>query len=73
MERYLARRFRDTALAGRVRAKTGSLNATSALSGTMIARSGQTLYFAAFANDVPQDAGGSQAIDAALLLIAAAN
>lgn len=69
----LARRFRATALAGRVRAKTGSLNATSALSGTMIARSGQILYFAAFANDVPQDAGASRAIDDALLLIAGAN
>jgi D-alanyl-D-alanine carboxypeptidase/D-alanyl-D-alanine-endopeptidase (penicillin-binding protein 4) len=69
----LERRFRGTPLEGKVRAKTGSLNATNALSGTMTARSGRTLYFAAFANDVPQDAGASPAIDAALVLIAEAN
>ena len=69
----LARRFRGTSLAGRVRAKTGSLNATNALSGTMIARSGRTLFFSAFANDVPQDASASPAIDAALVMIADAN
>ena len=69
----LARRFRGTSLAGRVRAKTGSLNATTALSGTMIARSGRTLFFSAFANDVPGDAGASRAIDDALVLIAQAN
>ena len=39
----LARRFRGTALEARLFAKTGTLNATTALSGYMIARSGRTL------------------------------
>ena len=41
----LARRFRGTPLEGRLFAKTGTLNATNALSGYMIARSGRTLIF----------------------------
>jgi D-alanyl-D-alanine carboxypeptidase/D-alanyl-D-alanine-endopeptidase (penicillin-binding protein 4) len=69
----LARRFRDTPLQGRVFAKTGGLNATTALSGYMIAKSGRTLAFSAFANDIPEGAAASPAIDAALLLIAAEN
>lgn len=69
----LARRFRGTPLEGRVFAKTGSLNATNALSGYMTARSGRTLTFSFYANDVPGDAGATQAMDAALALIAEAN
>ncbi len=69
----LAKRFRGTPLAGRVFAKTGTLNATNALSGTMIAGSGRILFFSAFANDVPEDAGATKAIDAALVMIAEAN
>ena len=41
----LARRFRGTPLESRLFAKTGTLNATNALSGYMIARSGRTLIF----------------------------
>jgi D-alanyl-D-alanine carboxypeptidase/D-alanyl-D-alanine-endopeptidase (penicillin-binding protein 4) len=69
----LARRFRGTALEGRLFAKTGSLNATSALSGYMIARSGRTLIFSIYANDVPDGASAVPAMDAALLLIAEQN
>lgn len=71
----LARRFRGTALESRLFAKTGSLNATAALSGYMIARSGRTLHFSAYANDTPDGAGdrATAAIDAALLLIAERN
>jgi D-alanyl-D-alanine carboxypeptidase/D-alanyl-D-alanine-endopeptidase (penicillin-binding protein 4) len=69
----LASRFRGTALEKRVFAKTGTLNATSTLSGYMVAKSGQILTFAAFANDIPDGAGASDAIDAALELIAAEN
>lgn len=69
----LSRRFVGTPLAGRVFAKTGTLNATNALSGTMIARSGRRLFFSAFANDVPEDVAATRAIDAALVLIAEAN
>lgn len=69
----LSKRFRGTSLRGRIFAKTGTLNATNALSGTMIAGSGQTLFFSAFANDVPEDVAATKAIDAALVMIAAAN
>ena len=67
----LRRRFSGTPLAGHLRAKTGTLNAATALSGFLTARSGRTLTFAGFANDMPQDAPATAAIDAALLLIAA--
>jgi len=69
----LARRFRGTAIEGKVFAKTGSLNATNALSGYLVARSGRTLTFSAFANDVPEDVAATRAIDAALELIADEN
>jgi serine-type D-Ala-D-Ala carboxypeptidase/endopeptidase (penicillin-binding protein 4) len=69
----LARRFRGTALEGRVFAKTGTLNASNAISGYMTARSGRTLLFSAFANDVPEGARASEAMDAALVMIAEAN
>jgi len=41
----LERRFRDADLAARVRAKTGFINGTSALSGLIDARDGRTLAF----------------------------
>ncbi|MGQ0560080.1 MAG: D-alanyl-D-alanine carboxypeptidase/D-alanyl-D-alanine endopeptidase [Sphingosinicella sp.] len=69
----LASRFRGTALEGRLFAKTGTLNASHALSGYLVARSGRTLIFSAFANDVPEGAGATAALDAALLLIAGRN
>lgn len=69
----LARRFKGTALEGKVFAKTGSLNATSALAGYLVARSGRTLTFAAYANDVPGGGGATAQIDAALLAVADAN
>jgi D-alanyl-D-alanine carboxypeptidase/D-alanyl-D-alanine-endopeptidase (penicillin-binding protein 4) len=69
----LARRFVGGALAGRLFAKTGSLNGASALSGYMIAASGRTLTFASFAADMPEDKSATKAIDAALTLIAAEN
>jgi D-alanyl-D-alanine carboxypeptidase/D-alanyl-D-alanine-endopeptidase (penicillin-binding protein 4) len=69
----LARRFKGTALEGRVFAKTGTLNATNALSGYMMARSGRTLLFSAYANDVPDGVEATAAIDSALVMIAEAN
>ena len=69
----LARRFRGTPLEGRVFAKTGSLNATSALSGYMLTTSGRTLLFSIYANDVPGGGGASKTIDSALELIAGEN
>ncbi|MEA2999323.1 MAG: hypothetical protein QOK17_1156 [Sphingomonadales bacterium] len=69
----LAKRFRGTPLAGRLSAKTGTLNASFALAGYMIGASGRQLVFAAFAGDVPEGAEAVAAIDSALLLAAAAN
>lgn len=69
----LRRRFAGTPLAGRIFAKTGTLNATNALSGWMIAASGRELTFSIIANDVPDGASALPAMDRALVAIAAAN
>ena len=69
----LSKRFKGTALEGRLFAKTGTLNATHALSGYMTARSGRMLTFSIFANDVPVEVKAREQIDAALLLIADEN
>ena len=71
----LARRYKGTALDGQIFAKTGSINASRALSGYLEAASGTTLVFSAFANDIPPDREGEAigAMDAVLLAVAAAN
>lgn len=69
----LKRRFVGTPLAGNLAAKTGTLNATSALSGRFRGKSGRMLIFAFFANDVPDGASATAAMEAALLLLAEAN
>ncbi|MBC9033099.1 D-alanyl-D-alanine carboxypeptidase/D-alanyl-D-alanine-endopeptidase [Sphingomonas sp. JC676] len=69
----LARRFKGTPLEGKLFAKTGTLNATNALSGYMVGKSGRTLTFSVFANDVPEGVSATKAMDAALELIAAEN
>ncbi|MBN8816384.1 MAG: D-alanyl-D-alanine carboxypeptidase/D-alanyl-D-alanine-endopeptidase [Sphingomonas sp.] len=69
----LAKRFAGTILDRKLFAKTGSLNATSALSGYMIAASGRTLTFSIYANDIPDGTSATRAMDAALVLIAAGN
>lgn len=69
----LTNRFRDTPLERRLFAKTGSLNATHALSGYMTGRSGRMLTFSFYANDVPDGGSATAAMDAALQLIAASN
>ena len=69
----LAKRFRGTPLEGRIFAKTGTLNGTNALSGYMIAASGRTLVFSAYANDRPEGVVATRAIDQALAIIAAEN
>lgn len=69
----LARRFVGTPLQGKLFAKTGTLNATNALAGTMTAASGRTLTFAAYANDVPDGVTATAALDRALVAIAAAH
>ena len=69
----LKRRFLGTPLAGNLIAKTGTLNATNALSGTFRAASGRRLTFAFFANDVPADGSAVPLMDAVLVLVAAQN
>jgi D-alanyl-D-alanine carboxypeptidase/D-alanyl-D-alanine-endopeptidase (penicillin-binding protein 4) len=69
----LRRRFAATPLDGRVRAKTGTLNATNALGGYLQAESGQELVFAIYANDVPDGQSALAVMDAALMLVAARN
>lgn len=69
----LARRFKGTILEGRIFAKTGTINATNALAGYMVVKSGKTLTFAIYANDVPSGTFATPAMDAALVAIAEAN
>lgn len=69
----LAARFKGTALEGRIFAKTGAINATAALSGYMIARSGRALTFSILANDIPDGTNARPTMDAALVLIAENN
>ena len=70
----LRRRFVGTTLEGRIYAKTGTLLGTNALSGFFIAKSGQTLIFASYANERPSAAGSAiAALDATLVNIAEAN
>jgi D-alanyl-D-alanine carboxypeptidase/D-alanyl-D-alanine-endopeptidase (penicillin-binding protein 4) len=69
----LARRFGGTPLEKKLFAKTGTLNASAALSGYMTARSGRTLLFSAYANDIPEGARATAAMDAALVMIAEEN
>ncbi len=70
----LRNRFKGTDLAGKLFAKTGSLNAARAVSGYFIARSGRTLAFSALANDMPDgtDSAATAAVDRAMVAIAEA-
>ena len=69
----LRNRFKGTPLEGKVFAKTGTINASNALAGYMIAGSGKRLVFAFYANDIPSDASATKVMDAALNLVAAGN
>jgi D-alanyl-D-alanine carboxypeptidase/D-alanyl-D-alanine-endopeptidase (penicillin-binding protein 4) len=68
----LRRRFKGTSLEGKLFAKTGSLNATRALSGYLVTRSGRTLVFSAIANDMPDntDSQATAVVDRVLVTIA---
>ncbi|MDZ3831493.1 MAG: D-alanyl-D-alanine carboxypeptidase/D-alanyl-D-alanine-endopeptidase [Sphingopyxis sp.] len=70
----LQRRFKGTLLEGKLVGKTGSLNASRALSGYFTTRSGKTLVFSALANDMPDgtDDQATAALDRALVAIAEA-
>lgn len=68
----LRNRFKGTSLEGRLFAKTGTLNASRALSGYLFTKSGRTLIFSTLANDMPEDtdAAASAAVDRALVALA---
>jgi serine-type D-Ala-D-Ala carboxypeptidase/endopeptidase (penicillin-binding protein 4) len=68
----LQNRFKGTILEGKLFAKTGSLNASRALSGYLTTRSGRTLIFSVLANDMPEgtDSQATAAVDRALVAIA---
>jgi D-alanyl-D-alanine carboxypeptidase, serine-type, PBP4 family len=71
----LRARFQNTPLNQKVFAKTGSLNASRALSGYLVAASGRTLVFSAIANDMPEggDNAATAVMDRVLQAVAAAN
>lgn len=69
----LAKRYAGTALDHKIFAKTGTLNATNALSGYMITKGGRTLTFSIIANDVPEGTSAIAAMDRAVLTVAAEN
>jgi len=69
----IAGRFKGTILEGRIFAKTGGLNATTALSGYLTAKSGRTLLFSILANDIPDGASARPTMDATLVMIAQNN
>ena len=54
----LARRFLDTPVAGRLRAKTGSLDGVAGLVGYATSAEGGDLLFSLLANDLPRDSAG---------------
>jgi len=70
----LQSRFKGTILEGKLFAKTGTLNASRAVSGYLTTRSGKTLIFSALANDMPDgtDAQATAVVDRALVAIAEA-
>lgn len=57
----LDHRLHDTAAAGTVRAKTGSLEQTSSLAGVVTTADGRQLAFAVMANGFPANGGGAAA------------
>lgn len=66
----LDERFKGSWLERRLFAKTGTLNATNALSGYLVTKSGRTLLFSMYANDVPGGGSAKEAMDAVLAMVA---
>ena len=69
----LESRFKGPLLAGKLRAKTGTLNQSSALSGFFPTAKGKTFTFAFFVNDIPQDKSPRPQMDRVIELIASEN
>lgn len=66
----LQRRFVDTAAAGNLRAKTGTITGIRALSGTMTTVGGRTVFFSAIVDDDTSPRSAMRAIDDLLVAIA---
>jgi len=66
----LFRRFVGTSAAGKVRAKTGSLEGVAALAGFATAKDGRTLTFSLLANDLPNASTGSAMQDKVVNVLA---
>ena len=62
----LGKRLHDTAAAGTVRAKTGSLEQTASLPGVVTTADGRQLAFAVMTNGFPTNGGGATAAAAAI-------
>ena len=62
----LGKRLHDTAAAGTVRAKTGSLEQTASLAGVVTTADGRQLAFAVMTNGFPTNGGGAPAAAAAI-------
>jgi D-alanyl-D-alanine carboxypeptidase/D-alanyl-D-alanine-endopeptidase (penicillin-binding protein 4) len=67
----LWKRFNGTPAAGKVRAKTGSLNGVAGLAGYATDREGKDLSFALLANGLPNEAAGSALQDKVVSVLAA--
>ncbi|MFN2607389.1 MAG: D-alanyl-D-alanine carboxypeptidase/D-alanyl-D-alanine-endopeptidase [Acidimicrobiales bacterium] len=67
----LAKRFTGTPAAGRVRAKTGSLQGVNALTGWISAPDGRLLQFALLANGLPTESAGTGLEDRVVTALAA--
>lgn len=66
----LFKRFAATPAAGKVRAKTGSLDGVAALAGVATARDGRSLTFSLLANDLPTASAGSALQDKVVSVLA---
>jgi len=67
----LRARFTGTGLSGKIFAKTGTLNATNALAGWLIAARGKPYTFSGYAHDVPETLRATSFMDQALTAFAA--
>jgi D-alanyl-D-alanine carboxypeptidase/D-alanyl-D-alanine-endopeptidase (penicillin-binding protein 4) len=66
----LFKRFSATPAAGKVRAKTGSLNGVIGLAGFASGQGGRNLTFSLLANDLPSDSAGSALQDKVVSVLA---
>lgn len=70
--RDFGREVQGRSLAGRLFAKTGTINATNALAGFLVTASGRTYTFAVYAGDVPEGVQATRIMDKALARLAEA-